>query len=69
MATSRTPARVSPVFHTNTLLRKGPGTTDDGLAQGASIPSHLRLGIYHEPSIPCSTGCSVDIDNVEVARP
>jgi hypothetical protein len=63
------PGEVSPVFHTNTLLREGPGTTDDGLAQGDSIPSHLRLGLYHDPSIACPGGCSVDIDNVEVAQP
>jgi polysaccharide lyase-like protein len=61
----------SPVFHTNTLKREIPGTTDDGLAAGDSIPSHLRMGIYHASSIPCPrpAGCSLDIDNVQVLEP
>jgi hypothetical protein len=63
------PGEVSPVFHTNTLLRNGTGSSNDELPAGASIPSHLRLGIYHDPSIACPGGCSVDIDNVEVVKP
>jgi hypothetical protein len=62
------PGERSPVFHTNTLKREIPGTTADGLVAGDTIPSHLRLGIYHDSPIPCPspTGCSVDIDNVQV---
>ena len=61
----------SPVFHTNTLKREIVGTTADGLAAGDTIPSHLRLGILHDSSIPCPspTGCSEDIDNVQVVVP
>jgi len=35
---------------------------------GQPIPSHLRLGLYHNPVIPCPapSGCQVDIDNVQV---
>ena len=58
----------SPVFHTNTLHYNG-NCTYGPLGPGGSIPSHLRVGLYHETSIPCPAGCSVDIDNVEVARP
>jgi hypothetical protein len=38
---------------------------------GATIPSHLRTGIYHNPSIPCPPpgGCSIDVDNVQVVAP
>ena len=63
------PGEVSPVFHTNTLLRNGTGSSNDELPAGDSIPSHLRLGLYHDPSIACPGSCSVDIDNVEVAKP
>lgn len=46
----------------------GPNGTSDGLATGDAIPDHLRLGLYHSPSISCPppTGCSVDVDNVQV---
>lgn len=62
----------SPVFHTNTLKREIAGTSTDGMNTGDSIPSHLRVGIYHNASIPCpaaSGGCSVDVDNVQVVSP
>jgi Polysaccharide lyase len=61
----------SPVFRTNTLHRNGSGSSNDELPAGASIPSHLRLGLYHNPSIPCPppSGCSLDIDNVQVLEP
>src|SRR5204863_4239860 len=41
---------------------------DDPLAQGQSVPSHLRLGIYHHDPIPCRAprGCAIDVDNVQV---
>jgi hypothetical protein len=60
----------SPTFHTYTLKKEiaGPDTL---LAVGQSIPSHLRMGLYHDSSVSCPgpSGCSVNIDNVEVARP
>jgi hypothetical protein len=40
----------SPVFHTNTLKTEpapGAGESDIGPAEDASIPAHLRVGIYH----------------------
>jgi hypothetical protein len=52
----------SPVMHSYNLKREispaGPG-----LKVGDSIPSHLRLGIYHDPVMP---GTHVDIANVQV---
>jgi hypothetical protein len=35
---------------------------------GGSIPSHLRSGIYHNEKFSCPrpTGCSVELDNVQV---
>ena len=60
----------SPRMHMRTLLREtdGPNGTGDGLAPGDPIPDHLRLGIYHDPSISCPApvGCPIDIDNVQV---
>jgi hypothetical protein len=61
----------SPVLRTNTLKREIGTDTSDGLKAGASIPSHLRVGMYHHEEIPCPppSGCSVDVDNVQVVAP
>jgi hypothetical protein len=59
----------SPATRTYTLKRETEGgSSTDGIAPGESIPSHLRTGIYHNPSIACPppNGCSVDVDNVQV---
>lgn len=65
----------SPVLNTYTLKREtatnsGDGVTDDGVAEGQSIPSHLRLGIYHDDRISCPPpgGCSAEYDDVQVFR-
>lgn len=66
------PGEHSPIYRTNTLKEELGGDPSDGLKDGASIPSHLRVGIYHEQSIPCSPtagGCAVDVDNVQVIAP
>jgi Polysaccharide lyase/RTX calcium-binding nonapeptide repeat (4 copies) len=62
------PGEQSPTFKTYTLKRE---TTDsDYLHAGDSIPSHLRVGVYHNSAISCpSMGtCSAGVDNVEVVR-
>jgi hypothetical protein len=61
----------SGTIATYTLKRETAGSSGDGLAQGDSIPSHLRTGIYHNPSYTCAspTGCYVDVDNVQVVDP
>jgi polysaccharide lyase-like protein len=60
----------SPRLNMRTSLVEidGPNGTSDGLSPGDTIPDHLRLGIYHNSSISCRapTGCSVDVDNVQV---
>jgi hypothetical protein len=65
------PGERSPVIHTATMATEISGYPADGITPGAGIPSHLRLGIYHDPAIPCPapTGCSVDVDNVQVMSP
>jgi Polysaccharide lyase len=57
-------------IHVATLLAQTDGS-DDRVPVGASIPSHLRTGIYHDSTIPCpsSAPCSVDVDNVQVVAP
>lgn len=67
---------ISPTFHVATLRAEQPrvrgGTYSDvpsPWAPGQSIPSHLRAGIYQNPDYSCPSGCSVDIDNVEVVEP
>lgn len=67
---------VSPTFHVSTLLAEEarmPGYTysdePSPWAAGQSIPGHLRAGIYENPDYPCPSGCSVDIDNVQVVKP
>lgn len=57
-------------FHLQTLAREQPGTDADGLVAGASIPSHLRVGLYHDPKYHCVRNrCSLAIDNVGVYTP
>jgi hypothetical protein len=57
-------------FRTNTLKRETAGTSSDGKSAGESLRSHLRVGIYHDTPIRCRpSGCSIDIDNVQVVRP
>lgn len=59
----------SPTLHTATLKTEPTGGwAGDGIAPGDPIPSHLRTGVYHDPTLPCGTGCSLDIDNVEAIR-
>ncbi len=62
-------AERSPAIGTYTLKRETEGgCATDGIAPGESIPSHLRVGIYHHPAIACPppTGCAVEIDNVQI---
>jgi hypothetical protein len=64
------PRERSPEFRVPTLRREGPGTDADGLSDGDSIPSHLRVGIYHDPSYRCDGfRCSLGIDDVDVYEP
>jgi hypothetical protein len=60
----------SPLLHLQTLKPEGLGGTDDGLALGDAIPSHLRVGLYHDDEYDCELQkCAVDVDNVAVYRP
>lgn len=53
----------SPKFTTYTQkYETSPGST--GLSAGQAIPSHLRMGVYHDPSLP---GTHVDFSNVRVS--
>lgn len=51
-----------------TLKTETDGGGEDGIEPGESIPSHLRLGLYHDPKVPCPPpdGCSVEFGDVEV---
>ncbi len=59
----------SGTIETATLkLETEGGEEGDGIEPGEAIPSHLRIGLYHDPKIECPKpkGCSVEIDEVEV---
>lgn len=63
-----------PKIHTDTLKTeipdpKGEENDEDGIKAGEAIPSHLRLGIYHDPKIACQPKCRVRLDNVQVVAP
>lgn len=59
----------SPLINTYTLkYETAGGVANSAVAPGESIPSHLRFGIYHDTEVACPTGCSVDMDNVQVVR-
>ena len=61
------PGEQSPVTKAQTLKTEvAGGEAGDGIAPGEPIPSHLRMGVYHDPEIACPGGCSIDLDNVEV---
>jgi len=53
----------SPTFTTYTQKYEIP-PGGEGLDPGQPIPSHLRMGIYHDPSLP---GTSVDFADVRVS--
>jgi hypothetical protein len=59
----------SPLMHMATLETEA-GSGGDGIGPGDPIPDHLRLGVYHDPSISCPapTGCSVQVDNVQIVN-
>lgn len=64
------PAEQSPRIVLRTLKPERAGSNDDGLAHGDSIPSHLRVGLYHDERIGCRGGrCRVDVDNVGIYEP
>jgi hypothetical protein len=53
----------SPTFTTFTQKHEmAPGS--EGLNPGDPIPSHLRMGIYHDPSLP---GTHVDLTDVRIS--
>lgn len=57
-------------FRFATLKTERSGSPENGLETGATIPSHLRVGVYHDPSYGCQgSRCSVAIDDVEILAP
>jgi Polysaccharide lyase len=62
------PDEQSPTFQTYTLKYETPD--GDYFDAGNSIPSHLRVGIYHNSEIACQAlgTCSNGVDNVQVVR-
>ena len=65
--------QTTPTANTYTLKQEIAGTTTDGMNTGDSLPSHLRVGLYHNNatsgtgSIDCVVNdCSVEVDNVQV---
>jgi hypothetical protein len=67
------PSEESATIRTATLKTEidGPNGSSDGYSPGDSLPSHLRAGIYHNPTIDCPapSGCAVELDNVQVIGP
>jgi hypothetical protein len=59
----------SPRTRQATLPSETSPAHPDGVAAGQTIPSHLRAGIYQDQGYSCPTGCSVDIDNVQIFKP
>jgi hypothetical protein len=61
----------SPSIRHATLSAETAGSSSDTITEGESIPSHLRVGVYHNPNYRCPppAGCYVDYDNVQVIAP
>jgi hypothetical protein len=63
------PGEESPLYRRSTLRTETKGgAPDDGIAPGQSIPDHLRVGIYHDPSYRCPgpRSCVIHVDNIQV---
>jgi hypothetical protein len=60
----------SGLMHMATLAPEMSGD-DHHFNVGDPVPSHLRMGLYHDPAIDCPapSGCSTEIDNVQVMAP
>jgi hypothetical protein len=58
----------SSTMHMATLRAETAGTGYSDYEVGESIPNHLRAGIYQNPNYSCPSGCSVDVDNVQVVK-
>lgn len=58
----------SPRIRRQTLMAEVAGGPSP-FEPGESIPSHLRAGIYQDSKYNCPSGCSVDVDNVQVFKP
>jgi len=64
------PSERSRRIAAQTLKRETVGSGADGLYRGDSIPSHLRVGLYHDTAIGCRPGrCRIDVDNVGIYQP
>jgi hypothetical protein len=59
----------SPTIHTATMVTEHVAGGISPYSVGQAIPDHLRAGIYEDPNYSCPTGCSMDLDNVQVVRP
>ena len=59
----------SPLIHDATLRAETTPGYPSPYQPGDSIPSHLRAGIYQNANYSCPSGCSADIDNIQVVRP
>jgi hypothetical protein len=56
-----------PIRQATLRFETAPGTNQTD--PGDPLPSHLRMGIYHDAGHSCprtGSGCSIDIDNVQV---
>jgi hypothetical protein len=59
----------SPRIYTATMVTEHVAGGISPYIVGQSIPDHLRTGIYQDPNYSCPSGCSMDVDNVQVVRP
>ena len=58
----------SPAMQMADAARRDRGSGSSRYDVGESIPDHLRAGIYHNQAYSCPSGCSVDVDNVQVVK-
>lgn len=70
------PGESSKPINTYTLKREtatdpGAETAEEAVSEGESIPSHLRIGPYHDEALDCPPpgGCAVEYDDIQVLQP
>ncbi len=66
----RSPTLSVPTLKYEIADSVGQAGDADGLRPGASIPGHLRVGLYQSSTVDCATRarrrCAIAVDNVEV---
>ena len=60
------PGEQGPTIHAATLKAETGGRSRTASRPAARSRRTCALGVYHERGLQCASGCSIDVDNVQV---